>query len=90
MWLPKAHIEASVYESILLTPILLKLGEYGLIRLRRVFTNGCIEYRRFVVRLGFIGTLYVRLNCLAQVDIKIIVAYSSVVHINFMITSLFS
>jgi len=66
------------------------LGGYGLIRLIGVFIYSCIEYSNFIVRLGFIGALYVSIYCLVQVDIKIIVAYSSVVHINFIMASLFS
>jgi NADH:ubiquinone oxidoreductase subunit 4 (subunit M) len=38
VWLPKAHVEAPVYGSMLLAAILLKLGGYGLIRLRAIFT----------------------------------------------------
>jgi len=90
VWLPKAHVEAPVYGSMLLAAILLKLGGYGLIRLRAIFTWECLNYSFFLIRLGIVGRLYVSLYCLIQVDMKIIVAYSSVVHINFMISSLFS
>jgi len=88
VWLPKAHVEAPLYEFILLAAILLKLAGYGLIRLRGMFTRSCSEYREFVARLRFVGALYVslyRLVDFARVDIKMIVAYSSVVRINFII-----
>jgi NADH:ubiquinone oxidoreductase subunit 4 (subunit M) len=49
-----------------------------------------MNYRKFLIRLGIAGSLYLSLYCLIQVDIKIIVAYSSVVHINFIMSSLFS
>jgi len=55
-----------------------------------IFIWECLNYSFFKIRLGIVRSLYVSLYCLIQVDIKIIVAYSSVVHINFIISSLFS
>jgi len=55
-----------------------------------IFVRECLNYSFLKIRLGIVGRLYVSLYCLIQVDIKIIVAYSSVIHINFIICSLFS
>lgn len=75
---------------MLLAAVLLKLGGYGLLRLIFMFGEGCIAYRCYVVRVGILGATYIRILCLTQVDIKSLVAYSSVVHMNFMLASLFS
>jgi len=45
VWLRRTHIEAPVYGSVLLAAILPKLGDCGLIRLRRVFTRNCSDQR---------------------------------------------
>jgi len=44
IWLPKTHVEAPVYGSIVLTGILLKIGRYGLIRLIEIFYKVGIKY----------------------------------------------
>lgn len=87
IWLPKAHVEAPVYGSIILAGILLKIGRYGLLRLMEIFIRR-INYRYIIFRIRIIGRLLVRIICLIQVDIKRLVAYSSVVHINIIICSL--
>lgn len=87
IWLPKAHVEAPVYGSMILAGILLKIGRYGLLRLIEIFIRR-IKYRYIIFRIRIIGRLLVRIICLVQVDIKRLVAYSSVVHINIILCSL--
>lgn len=85
VWLPKAHVEAPVYGSIILAGVLLKIGRYGLIRFLEIFIKMRLKFNYLVIRVGAIGAVLTRLICIVQVDIKRLVAYSSVVHINMIL-----
>lgn len=77
-WLPKAHVEAPVGGSIVLAGVLLKLGSYGLLLfLPLVKLNVVIS---FYFSISLIGSTIRSLICLRQGDFKLLVAYSSVVH----------
>lgn len=87
-WLPKAHVEAPVGGSIILAGVLLKLGGYGLIRILLY-----INYRNiilFIIIFSLLGGRLLRIVCLINRDMKVIIAYSSVVHIALIITNLLS
>lgn len=91
LWLPKAHVEAPTAGSVLLAGILLKLGGYGFIRFSLfLFPTATIYYRPFIVLLAFIGIIYSSFTILRQIDLKRIVAYSSIAHMNIVILGCFS
>lgn len=85
-WLLKAHVEAPVVGSIILAAILLKLGVYGLIRFIIIFSENFIKFNKIILYLRIFGSIIIRILCIRQVDLKILVAYSSVVHIGLILS----
>nr|YP_010334245.1 NADH dehydrogenase subunit 4 [Crematogaster matsumurai]UNH90054.1 NADH dehydrogenase subunit 4 [Crematogaster matsumurai] len=84
LWLPKAHVEAPVYGSMVLAGVLLKMGSYGLVRLMKMLVKSSLIYSYQIFSVSLVGSLVVSMVCLVQVDMKSLVAYSSVVHMNMM------
>lgn len=91
IWLPEAHVEAPTAGSVLLAGIMLKLGTYGFLRFSiPIFPYASIYFTPLIYTMSCIAIIYTSLTTIRQVDLKKIIAYSSVAHMNFVTLGLFS
>jgi proton-translocating NADH-quinone oxidoreductase chain M len=91
VWLPEAHVEAPTVGSVLLAGILLKLGVYGFLRFSlTLFPLGSLYFSPLVYLLSVLGVIFASMSAIRQTDIKRIIAYSSVAHMNLVTLGIFS
>jgi len=84
-WLPDAHTQAPTVGSVILAAVLLKLGTYGFIRIAiPILPDAAHSWAPYIGVLACIGIIYGALCCLAQTDMKRLIAFSSVAHMGYV------
>ncbi len=90
-WLPDAHTEAPTAGSVILAAILIKMGAYGFLRFSLpMFPEAARAMTPYMMALSVIAIIYGGIVCLAQTDLKRLIAYSSVSHMGFVTLGIFA
>ncbi len=90
-WLPDAHTEAPTAGSVVLAAVLIKMGAYGFLRFSLpLFPAATVAMTPVMLTLSVIAIIYGAVVCLAQTDLKRLIAYSSVSHMGFVTLGIFS
>nr|QTH79116.1 NADH dehydrogenase subunit 4 [Empria sp.] len=90
LWLPKAHVEAPVSGSMILAGVMLKLGGYGLLRIFSILINLGNFFNYILISISIFGGTLISLICLFQIDLKSLIAYSSVAHMSILLGGFFT
>ncbi len=89
-WLPDAHVEAPTAGSVILAGVLLKMGTYGFMRFSLpLFPEATVQLGPVLLILAVVGIIYGAMVSIIQKDMKMLVAYSSVSHLGFVVLGIF-
>nr|YP_010350327.1 NADH dehydrogenase subunit 4 [Ixodes barkeri]UOK09756.1 NADH dehydrogenase subunit 4 [Ixodes barkeri]UOL50399.1 NADH dehydrogenase subunit 4 [Ixodes barkeri] len=88
LWLPKAHVEAPISGSMILAAVLLKLGIYGLYRFKFFYLSEMMLMGYLIMTISLVGGMMVGIMCVFQVDMKALIAYSSVCHMGIVLSGM--
>jgi NADH-quinone oxidoreductase subunit M len=90
-WLPDAHVQAPTVGSVMLAGVLLKMGGYGFLRFSLpMLPDASIYYADFMMKLSMIAIVYTSIVALMQIDLKKMIAYSSIAHMGYVTAGIFT
>nr|YP_009501887.1 NADH dehydrogenase subunit 4 [Arytainilla spartiophila]AWU48852.1 NADH dehydrogenase subunit 4 [Arytainilla spartiophila] len=87
-WLPRAHVEAPVFGSMILAGVMLKLGGYGLFKMSLVIGDLIYKNSKSLIVFSILGGMIFSGVCFVQSDLKLLIAYSSIVHMSLMLSGM--
>nr|YP_009115756.1 NADH dehydrogenase subunit 4 [Melipona scutellaris]AJC00751.1 NADH dehydrogenase subunit 4 [Melipona scutellaris] len=87
-WLLKAHVEAYFFSSMILASVMLKLGSYGILRIMYMMKFMFNKFYMYLMMINMFGMMFLSIMCLCQMDLKLIVAISSIIHMGIMLMSM--
>nr|YP_010882010.1 NADH dehydrogenase subunit 4 [Cacopsylla fuscicella]WID86684.1 NADH dehydrogenase subunit 4 [Cacopsylla fuscicella] len=88
LWLPRAHVEAPVFGSMILAGIMLKLGGYGVFKISLLIGDFFFKNSKVLIVFSVMGGVVLSGICFVQSDLKLLIAYSSIIHMSVVLSGM--